>query len=117
MVITVIMGVLMLTARHEVLLAAGWMHVKLLFVLGCIIFHLWCGAKIKALKEGRSNASGQTFRILNEVATVLLVAIVFLAVFKNTVNFLYGVLGLFALGISLMAGIKIYKSIRSSKKA
>ncbi len=52
-------------------------------------------------------------RIWNEGATLILFAVVFLVVLKSTFNWIFGVLGILALGILLMLGIKLYKRIRN----
>jgi putative membrane protein len=51
-------------------------------------------------------------RIWNEGATLVLFAVTFLAILKNAINWMYGVVGIFLLGVLLMLGIKLYKSIR-----
>lgn len=56
--------------------------------------------------------SSTKLRIWNEVATLLLFAIVFLVVLKNTMGWIFGVAGLIGLGILLMLGIKWYKRLR-----
>ena len=52
-------------------------------------------------------------RIWNEGATLILFAVVFLVVLKSTFNWIFGVIGILALGILLMLGIKLYKRIRN----
>ena len=47
-----------------------------------------------------------------EVATLALVAIVFLVVMKDSLNWIRGTIGFFAVAIGLMIGIKIYKRMR-----
>lgn len=54
-------------------------------------------------------------RIWNEVATLFLFAIVFLAVLKNAVNWIYGIVGLVLLSLILMSAVKIYKYYRTKK--
>lgn len=51
-------------------------------------------------------------RVWNELATVLLFAIVFTVVLKSAVNWIYGVLGLLILSTMLMLAVKWYKKIR-----
>jgi putative membrane protein len=41
---------------------------------------------------------------------------VFLVILKNSLNWIFGVAGIFVLGILLMLGIKIYKRIRNKGK-
>jgi len=52
----------------------------------------------------------------NEVATLGLVAIVFLVVMKDNLNWIKGTIGFFAVAIGLMIGIKIYKRTRNKRK-
>jgi putative membrane protein len=60
--------------------------------------------------------SAMALRFYNEVATILLFAIVFTAVYKNTSSWYYGVLGLLALGVSLSLGVMFYKRSREKNK-
>jgi len=55
-------------------------------------------------------------RVWNEVATVFLVAIVFLVILKNSMSMIYGLIGLVAFIILLMSGIKTYKYFRLKSK-
>lgn len=52
-------------------------------------------------------------RIWNEGSTIILFAVIFLVIVRDAVNWIYGVLGIFFLGIILMIGIKMYKRIRA----
>ena len=63
-------------------------------------------------KELGSYTSGK-LRIWNEVATLFLVAIVFIIELKDSLNWIYGVVGFFSVAILLMLGIKLYKKHRS----
>jgi putative membrane protein len=54
-------------------------------------------------------------RLLNEGATVLLFAIVFIVVLKDMMNWLYGLAGLIAFSLLLLAAIKIYKDVRKKR--
>ena len=51
-------------------------------------------------------------RLWNEVATIILFAVVFLVVLKSAFNWIYGLIGMFALIILLMLGIRWYKKVR-----
>ena len=62
--------------------ASGWLHWKLLLVLGLIGFHGWCQIQCKKFREDRNRGSAGYFRLMNEVPTLFLVAIVILAVVK-----------------------------------
>ncbi|UGU18262.1 CopD family protein [Sinomicrobium kalidii] len=93
-------------------LSMGWMHVKLLFVLLLIGYHLKTHQIFKQLQRDEVKYSSGFMRIWNEGATILLFAIVFLVILKNSINWIFGVLGILVLGILLMLGIKLYKRIR-----
>lgn len=90
-----------------------WLHVKLLFVILLYLYFFSLHRIYRQQQEGIFRISAQKLRIWNEVATVFLVAIVMLAVVKNSMSWLWGLLGLLGLMLVLMAAIKIYKKIRS----
>lgn len=113
-VLTLIFGPWLLYLNQG-LLYMPFMHIKLTFVAGLITYHLMCHNMFKKLQAGTSTKSSNFFRIWNEVATLFLVAIVFLIVLKSTVNWVYGTLGFVLFGVLLMVAIKIYKSIREKK--
>jgi len=54
-------------------------------------------------------------RLWNEGSTLILFSVVFLVILKNSVNWIFGVIGIFVLAIVLMLGFKIYKRIREKK--
>jgi putative membrane protein len=89
-----------------------WMHVKLGFVAGLLVYHFICQNKMKEMRKGIFKWTSTQLRIWNEVATVILFAIVFLVVLKNAVNWIFGVLGIILLSIILMIAVKIYKKLR-----
>jgi putative membrane protein len=94
---------------------ASWLNVKLLFVVGLIIYHFICQYKMKQMAKGIYTWTSTQLRIWNEVATIFLFAIVFLAVLKNAVSWIYGVIGLVLLSLILMSAVKIYKYFRVKK--
>ena len=118
-IITVPSMVLVLAAGITMLFLAPawlqqpWMHIKLGFVIGLLIYHFICQHKMKKMAKGIFTWTSTQLRIWNEVATILLFAIVFLAVLKNAVNWIYGLVGLVLLSIILMMAIKLYKRFRT----
>ncbi|HLW50366.1 MAG TPA: protoporphyrinogen oxidase HemJ [Sphingobacteriaceae bacterium] len=111
MYLTVLAGLVMLYQVPS-LLQVGWMQVKLAFVLGLIAYHFVCQRVMFQLREGRSTWTSSRLRLWNEVATIFLFAIVFMVVLKSAVTWIFGVLGLLALAILLMLGIRLYKKFR-----
>lgn len=99
----------------EWLTANGWMHIKLILLVGLTIYHLWTKRIIKQMEGGNFRFSSWQFRLLNEVPTIFLVAIVLLAVYKNTLNFVYAFLGIIGFMVLLFIGAKAYKRSRLAK--
>ena len=92
-----------------------WMHIKLMFVAGLIAYHFICQNKMKQMAKGVYKWTSTQLRIWNEVATIFLFAIVFLAVLKNAISWIYGVVGIILLSLILMSAVKIYKYYRVKK--
>ncbi|QXP56418.1 CopD family protein [Cellulophaga sp. HaHa_2_95] len=90
-----------------------WMHVKLAFVVLLILYHLKNHQIFKQLQRDDIKYTSNFMRIWNEGATIILFAVVFLVVLKSTISWVYGVVGIIALGVLLMLGIKLYKRIRA----
>ncbi|WP_299533949.1 CopD family protein [Ulvibacterium sp.] len=93
-------------------LQQGWMHIKLAFVFLLFIYHLKCHQIFKQLQRDEVKYTSRFMRIWNEGATLILFAVVFLAILKNTFSWVFGLVGILGLGIFLMMGIKLYKRIR-----
>ncbi|MDN3665120.1 CopD family protein [Algibacter miyuki] len=89
-----------------------WMHVKLVFVFLLIIYHLKTHQYFKQLQNDVVKKTSSFMRIWNEGATFILFAVVFLVVLKSAIDWVWGVIGIFVLGVLLMLGFKIYKNIR-----
>ena len=60
----------------------GWLHAKLLFVLFLVIFTFYLGNTVKFLSSNEPVKSGKFYRILNEVPTLLMIAIVVFVIVK-----------------------------------
>ena len=61
---------------------SGWLHAKLLLVLGLSGLHGYLSASVRAFAEDRNTRSSRYWRIMNEVPTVLMILIVILVVVK-----------------------------------
>lgn len=60
----------------------GWMHAKFLAVFAMVVFHMMLAMHRKAFASNRNTRSERYFRVINEIPTLLLIAIVILAVVK-----------------------------------
>ncbi|HEX7904965.1 MAG TPA: CopD family protein [Chitinophagaceae bacterium] len=93
----------------------GWLWIKLAFVAGLYLYHFSLHLIFRQQMKGLFNYSSQQLRIWNEVATIFLVAIVFLVVVKQNISIVWGTGGLLLLVILLLSAIKIYKMLRGKK--
>ncbi len=90
----------------------AWLAVKLAFVLGLYAYHGSLHLIFRQQSKGIFRYSSQQLRIWNEVATIFLVAIVMLAVVKQSMSWVWGLAGLIGFVILLMSAIRIYKLLR-----
>ena len=81
MISTWFFAILMIIA-NPVVLEQGWLHIKLLLVLGLSAFHGISAGWMKKFARDENVKSEKFYRIANEVPTLLLVFIVILAVVK-----------------------------------
>lgn len=96
-------------------LQQSWLQVKLGFVVALVAYHFICQNMMQQLRKGIFKFTSTQLRIWNEVATILLFAIVFLAVLKNGVDWIYGLTGLLVFSMIIMSAVKIYKYYRLKK--
>ncbi len=96
-------------------LAQPWMWVKLFFVVLLLLYHFKTQQLYKQFLRGEQRHSATFFRVWNEGATLILFAVVFLAILKNSVHWVFGLIGLIGLAVLIMLGIRIYKRYRTSK--
>ena len=89
-----------------------WMHIKLTFVLLLIGYHLLLGHIHRQLISERSTWASKTLRIINEVATLFLVAIVFVAVLKSSLTLKLAGIVFAAFTVLLVSGFYIYQKVR-----
>ena len=80
MVVTWAAGIWM--AWNASLIHAGWFQVKLVCVLLLSGVHGMLSAHVRAFAEDRNQRPQRYFRIINEVPTLLMIAIVILAIVK-----------------------------------
>ena len=111
MILAVAMAIGLIYTEPEIL-KSGWMHIKLGLVVLLVAYHHYCKRIMKRLAKGECNWTGQQFRALNEAPTVLLVAIVLLAVFKNSLPLDITTWLIFGLVILLAVAIQLYAKKR-----
>ena len=75
------LGAAMVVAA-PIYLSMGWLRIKLLLVLLLIAYHLVCYQLMRDFAEDRNSHSAKWYRGFNEIPSLLLIAIVLLAVVK-----------------------------------
>jgi putative membrane protein len=118
-ILTLIFGpVLMFLEGWDKLLFAEpgrWLLIKWVFVIFLYLYFISLHKIFKQQLNGVFKYTSQQLRIWNEVATIFLIAIVMLAVVKQSISFAWGLTGLVLFIILLLGAIRIYKVIRSKK--
>lgn len=90
----------------------GWLGIKLGMVAGLYIYHIICHRIFIGLQNDRIAITSGRMRIWNEVATLFLVAIVFIAFLKNGLDFAKGLMVFVLIAAALFAAIYVYKRAR-----
>ena len=93
-----------------------WMQLKLSLIIGLVIYQFICHKIFKEQQRGIIKMNSFKLRLWNEVATIFLVAIVFIVVCKDTLSWMYGLLGLVVFAVLLMLAIKAYKKRREKSE-
>lgn len=111
MVLTLVTGFSMIYLNQN-LLHQTWFITKLCFLVGLIGYHFHCGFIMRKFKAGISIWPSFKYRLWNEVATLFLVAIVFIVTLKNFINWVYGTVGFIAFAVFIMLIVKLVKRLK-----
>jgi len=111
MLITLVSGLAMIYL-NPLLMKQGWMHVKLTFVFGLLIYQLITWRYLNDLQNDIITKSSKFFRIWNEAATLFLVCISFIVVLKDPFNWIYGLVGIVLLGLIILVLLRLIKTIK-----
>jgi putative membrane protein len=76
-----IFGISMI-AMNPGFLGVGWLRLKLILVIALVGYHIWCGQLVAAFRADKNRHSERWYRLFNEAPSLLLIAIVVLAVVK-----------------------------------
>lgn len=94
----------------------GWLHLKLLLLVGMIVYQLYTKYKIMLpMAEGLRPFSGWQLRLWNEVPTFFLVSISFIAVLGKSgqLNYTYLAIGVALFGLMVYRGARAYARKRA----
>ncbi len=116
MMVTFVAGFAMIFGYGWEWFAANhWLHAKLVLLAGLVYFHLQCKQIMQRLATGEKVGTSTRLRLFNEIPTLLMIAIVLLAVFKNGLNAVLAMLGLITVGGLLFLGVRFYKKLRAKE--
>ena len=82
MILSWIFGILLIHTIGIDNLTSLWVQLKLLFVLILTIYHFFLFQCLKKFDENSNLHTPKFYRIINEIPTILLIAIIFVVVFK-----------------------------------
>ena len=82
MILTWICGLLMVLIPGIIDWSMAWVWVKFVSILGMTWFHKWCADQCELFGSGQSLRTGRYYRMMNEVPTVLMIAIVVSVIVK-----------------------------------
>ena len=101
--ITVTLGLAMITEWG----IPNWIQLKFALVILLVGYHLWCGSIMKNIFKKNFKWASIHLRLFNEIPTILLISIVFVVVFKESLSLPVLLL------IILILSIIIYMTIRT----
>lgn len=114
MIITFAGGIAMLVI-NPIYLEQGWMHIKLLLVVLLAGYSEFNPIYTKFLERGVQPMSSKRMRMLNEVPTVFLVAIVLLGVLQNQLSIINLLLTIVVFILALGIFFYLYTKAREKK--
>ena len=82
MIVSWIFGILLIHTIGIDNLSSFWLQLKLLFVVVLTIYHFFLFNCLRSFANNGNSYSPKFYRIINEIPTILLIAIIFIVVFK-----------------------------------
>ena len=82
MILTWIFGLVLIHLNGLEIFSQLWMQIKIILVVLLSVYNDYLGKCLLSLKNNTNTKSSKFFRIINEIPTVILILVVFLAIFK-----------------------------------
>ena len=82
MILTWLFGIILVYLNGVEIFSQLWIQLKFVLVILLSIFHEYLGKCIYSLKNGINLRSSKYFRIINEIPTIILIIVIFVAIFK-----------------------------------
>lgn len=118
LILTLTFGIWMLV-KDPWFIKQPWMHLKLSFIVGLVVYHHICGFLYKKAKNNKLTWSSFKLRMWNEVATIFLISIIFIVVVgrEDMVSWIWAVVGIIGISLLLFLAIRVYKNLRNKKQS
>ena len=81
-ILTLIFGLCLWLPRYTYYSHMMWLHIKLILVLILYLFHIYLGYLTWVFRQDKNKHTDKFYRLLNEIPTIFLIAIVILVVVK-----------------------------------
>ena len=82
MILTWIFGLVLIYLNGIEIFSQFWFQIKIILVILLSVYNAYLGKCLDALKDSTNTKSAKFFRIINEIPTIILIIVVFLAIFK-----------------------------------
>ena len=82
MIVSWILGLILIYLNGIEIFSQLWMQIKIVLIILLSAYNSYLGRCLGALKNSTNTKSAKFFRIINEIPTVILIIVVFLAIFK-----------------------------------
>ena len=82
MIFTWSFGLILIYLNGIEIFSQLWMQIKIVLVILLSVYNDYLGRCLVALKNSTNTRSAKFFRIINEIPTVILIIVIFLAIFK-----------------------------------
>ena len=112
-------GLLMLITNWESFKTEPWMHIKLTLLIFLFLYHFICFKMIRNFSKNKIKYTSMQLRYWNEVATLILFAVVFTVILKSYIvsfGWFKPLIAFLVLTTLTMLTVKWYQKHRESKK-
>ena len=82
MIFTWVFGLVLIYLNGFEIFSQLWFQIKIVLMIFLSVYNDYLGRCLTALKNSTNTRSAKFFRIINEIPTVILIIVVFLAIFK-----------------------------------
>jgi putative membrane protein len=110
-ILTLILGIWLLTILPEYL-KEPWMHIKLFLVALLLVYQFYGQRVIKKIQDDPMRFTSIKMRLMNEVPTLILFAVVFLVVMKSEFSWIWGTLAIAGIAVIITLVVQAYKKKR-----